>query len=695
MKCGIKCVLPAVTGLAMVLSAAADTVELASLDLSSMSAGDGKVTVDANVYGEPITVGGERFAKGVGTHAASRYELEVTGGECLSFSAKVGLDNSYPAARAGTVQFRVRADGRPVATSPVLCFGDKAVELKADLKGAKTVGLEVSDTGDGVANDIAAWIDAKFEVTPGTKLVPPAPAGDQLGILTPPTPESPRINPPRVFGARPGHPILFTLPVSGVRPMRYSVTGLPEGATFDTATGRLGGSVAKPGDYALVFTAENEKGRDMRSFRLAIGDKIALTPPMGWNSWNCFAAAVSEKDIRNAADAFAKSGLMDYGWSYVNIDDFWQNHVGDNPAAQDIKGPLRHEDGSFVVNRRFGDLKKLTDYVHGLGLKVGIYSSPGPTTCGNCAGSWMHEAADAKQFAAWGFDYLKYDWCSYGNVAVGSGLKRLTTPYLLMGRELAKQDRDIVYSLCQYGMGNVSTWGAAVGGQCWRTTDDIRDIWGSVLSISGQQDGLEHFCGPGHWNDPDMLVVGWVGWGPALHPTRLTPNEQYTHVTLWSMIAAPLLIGCDLTRLDDFTRGLLTNAEVLEVDQDVLGKGGSRIRCDGWNEGAWVRPLADGSVALALVNLSSRPRRIGVDLGLDLGLRGEWRVRDLWRQRDEGVVRGTYAADVPVHGPKFVKLTPLADAGLRPGVADCRDRAWRRLLDGRAEDGVRGCCGCN
>ena len=680
---------------AIVLSVSADTVELASLDLSLMSAGDGKVTVNANVYGEPITVGGERFAKGVGTHAASRYELEVTGGECLSFSAKVGLDNSYPAARAGTVQFRVRADGRPVASSPVLSFGDKAVELKADLKGAKTVGLEVSDTGDGVANDIAAWIDAKFEVTAGTRLVPIVPKGEQLGILTPPAPESPRINPPRIFGARPGHPILFTLPVSGVRPMRYSVAGLPEGATFDAATGRLGGSVAKAGDYKLVFTAENAKGRDTREFRLVIGDRIALTPPMGWNSWNCFAAAVTEKDIRGAADALAKSGLMDYGWSYVNIDDFWQNHVGDNPAAQDIKGPLRHENGSFVVNKRFGDLKRLTDYVHGLGLKIGIYSSPGPTTCGNCAGSWMHEAADAKQFADWGFDYLKYDWCSYGGVAVGTGLKRIMAPYQLMGRELAKQPRDIVYSLCQYGMGNVSTWGASVGGQCWRTTDDIRDVWGGVLSISGQQDGLERFAGPGAWNDADMLVVGLVGWGPKLHPSRLTPNEQYTHVTLWAMTASPLLIGCDLTRIDDFTRGLLTNPEVLEVSQDVKGAAAARILCDGWNEGAWARPLADGGVAVALVNLSSQPRRITLDLAKDLGLCGTWTVRDLWRMRDLGTVTGTFASDVLVHACTLVKLTPGKGAGLLPGVGDCRERAWRRLFDGRTESGARGCAGCN
>ena len=688
----MKGILPAAACVALALSAAADTIGLSSLDLSTMSVGCGKVTLNADVYGAPLIVGSETFTNGVGTHASSRYELEVAKGEVLSFRSKVGLVSGYPKARLGTVTFRVYGDGRRIAESAVLAFGDGAVELTAGLKGVRMIGLEVSDAGDGVANDLAAWIDAKFEVAPGTVLRPvDASASEQLGILTPEAPEAPRINPPRIFGVRPGHPILFTLPVSGARPIRYAVRGLPAGAKFDGATGRLSGAVAEAGTYDLVFTAENAKGRDERTFRLVVGETIALTPPMGWNSWNCFASAVTGADIRNAAKTFADSGLMDYGWSYVNIDDFWQNSVNESETAKDIQGPFRRDDGSIVVNRRFGDLRELTDYVHSLGLKIGIYSSPGPTTCGRCAGSWMHEAQDAAQFAKWGFDYLKYDWCSYGNVAPGTGLKKMMAPYLLMGRALAAQDRDIVYSICQYGMGNVSTWGREAGGQCWRTTDDIRDVWGGVLAISGQQDGLEHFAAPGSWNDPDMLVVGWVGWGPALHPTRLTPNEQYTHVTLWSLVAAPLLIGCDLTRLDDFTLSLLTNPEVIEVDQDVLGKGAARVRCDGWNEGVWARPLADGSVAVGLINISSFPRRVGVDFREDLGLVGEWKVRDLWRQRDEGTFKGRYEADIPVHAPKFIRLVPCEGAGLAPGVKDCRDRAWRRLYDGRGED--RSACG--
>ena len=214
-----------------------------------------------------------------------------------------------------------------------------------------------------------------------------------------------------------------------------------------------------------------------------------------------------------------------------------------------------------------------------------------------------------------------------------------------------------------------------------------------MLTLSGQQDGLESFAGPGHWNDAYMLVVGYVGWGPELHPTRLTSNEQYTHVTLWAMTASPLLIGCDLTRLDAFTTGLLTNAEVLEVSQDPLGAAAARVRCDGWNEGAWARPLSDGSVAVALVNLSSRPRRITLDLAKDLGLGGKWKIRDLWRGKDLGTAEGTLSSDVLVHATTLLKLTPCGGAGLLPGVSDCRARAWGRLFDGRT-DSTAPCAGC-
>ncbi len=305
---------------------------------------------------------------------------------------------------------------------------------------------------------------------------------------------------------------------------------------------------------------------------------------MGWNSWNCFAGAVSAEQVKSAADAMVKSGLINHGWTYINVDDFWQNHRDSRDPT--LRGPFRDAQGVIVPNSRFPDMKGLADYIHSLGLKAGLYSSPGPWTCGGCAASWQHEQQDAQTYAKWGFDYLKYDWCSYGEIASGhapdaKGIPLWNGsaaepagaiyPYKVMGKFLREQNRDIVFSLCQYGMADVWKWGGSVDGNCWRTTGDITDNWRSMSGIGFRQDKAAPYAKPGNWNDPDMLIVGQVGWG-NLHPTRLTPDEQYTHISLWCLLSAPLLIGCDMEKFDDFTLNLLSNDEVLALDQDALGK---------------------------------------------------------------------------------------------------------------------------
>ena len=371
-----------------------------------------------------------------------------------------------------------------------------------------------------------------------------------------------------------------------------------------------------------------------------VGDTLALTPPMGWNSWNVFGTKVTDADVRAAADSLVSSGLAAHGWTYVNIDDAWE--AG------------RAADGTIQTNEKFPDMKALCDYVHARGLKIGIYSSPGPTTCGGFTGSYQHEAQDAKTYADWGIDYLKYDWCGYEKIAPNHDLPELKRPYFVMQAELEKLDRDIVYSLCQYGWGDVWTWGPEVGGNLWRTTGDINDTWGSMAGIGFGQAELAPFASPGHWNDPDMLVVGVVGWGNA-HPTRLTPNEQYTHISLWSLLSAPLLIGCDLTKLDDFTKNLLTNDEVLAVDQDPLGKQAKRVAKQGGIE-VWAKPLADGSTAVGVFNRGLVPATHALDLAaLDLG--GERSVRDLWRQKDLGTADGTFSTEVPGHGVVLLRVS--------------------------------------
>ena len=651
------------------------TAWLDELNLAPMTSGWETPRAKLTIEGKPLVVKGVTFGRGVGTHAASDI-IVMTRGAAARFHASVGVPDETKG--KGTIIFEVLADGRTVATSGVMKGGEAAKPLDADLTGATNVILRVTDAEDGEEFDHAVWGDAVFTLVPGGDPRPdyhrgrlaqtnepifqtaavPVLQTTQFGILTPPAGPAPRINGPRSFGVRPGHPILFSLPVAGERPMTFSAKGLPPGAVFDAKTGRLSGAVTKPGTYRIVFAATNAKGSATRDFDLVVGDKIALTPPMGWNSWNCFAYAVSAKDIKAAADAMVKAGLVDHGWSYINIDDFWQhkeNIYGDK-SLEDLLGPARDAQGQIVPNKRFPDMKGLADYVHGLGLKIGLYSSPGPLTCGGCYASWQHEEQDAKTYAAWGFDYLKYDWCSYSRVGTSGSLKGAMKPYLQMGAALKAQDRDIVFSLCQYGMQNVSTWGAAAGGQCWRTTGDITDTWASMIGIADQQDGLGLFTAPDAWNDPDMLVVGRLGWG-RLRPTRLTPNEQYTHISLWSILAAPLLIGCDMTQLDAFTLNLLENDEVLDINQSPDARGATRIAHDR-NGDVWVRPLADGDYAAVLVNRTLAEGEVVFKFA-DAGLQGTWAVRDLWRQQDLGQRSGELRATLPGHAPLFVRLHPV------------------------------------
>ena len=474
-------------------------------------------------------------------------------------------------------------------------------------------------------------------------------------ILTPKPAATPRINGARVFGVRPGAPFLFTVAATGDRPMTFTADTLPAGLQLDASTGRLTGSLREQGEYAVTLHAKNGLGEARRPFKIVCGPAVGLTPAMGWNSWNCFASAVTADHIMAAADQMVSTGLIDHGWTYINIDDYWEvNKDSQDPTLQ---GPHRDAAGNILPNHRFPHMKQLADYVHGKGLKIGLYSSPGPWTCGNCVASYQHEAQDAKQYGEWGFDYLKYDWCSYNGVVHGDhSLPALKKPYQVMREGLDHAGRDILFSFCQYGMGDVWKWGEALGGNSWRTTGDITDTWASMSANGFGEAGEESWAGPGHFNDPDMLVVGKVGWGPQLHQTRLTPNEQYTHLSLWCLLDSPLLIGCDMTQLDPFTLGLLTNDEVIDVNQDPLGKQAAPVSRAGSLE-VWSKILEDGSRAVGLFNRSRVEAHVEANW-IDLGIQGKQTVRDLWRQKDVGDFTGNYAATVPPHGVVLVKISP-------------------------------------
>jgi alpha-galactosidase len=478
---------------------------------------------------------------------------------------------------------------------------------------------------------------------------------DEYVVLTPKPSPKPKINGAKIFGVRPGSPFQYIIAATGNRPMEFTATGLPANLKLNKKTGIITGSITEKGEYEVFIKVKNQLGSDERDLKIVVGDKIALTPPLGWNSWNCFADAVDEQKVKSAADAMVNSELINHGWAYINIDDFWENKPGSNDP--NLTGPERDTNGKIVINKKFPDMKTLGNYIHSKGLKMGIYSSPGPLTCGGCTGSYQHEVQDAQSYGEWGVDYLKYDWCSYSNIAKDNSLDELKKPYFVMRSALNNVNRDIVYSLCQYGMGNVWEWGNEAGGNSWRTTGDITDTWESMSNIGFNQAGHEKFAQPGNWNDPDMLVVGMVGWGPNLHPTRLTPNEQYTHISLWCLLSAPLLIGCDMTQLDEFTLGLLTNDEVLDVNQDVLGKQASRVSKTGDLE-VWAKFLEDGSVAVGLFNRGLKKVEVTANFS-DFGLSGKCKVRDLWRQKDLGQFDNAYRSFISGHGVSLVKIKKL------------------------------------
>ena len=458
--------------------------------------------------------------------------------------------------------------------------------------------------------------------------------------------------------------------------MTFSAENLPKGLKIDSGTGVITGKVKKAGTYNVTLKAANSLGEATREFRIVIGEKIALTPPMGWNSWNCWGNTVSHEKVMASAKAILESGLADYGWSYINIDDGWQGLRGGKENA-------------IQPNVKFPDMKGLVDSLHTMGFKVGIYSGPWVATyaahigtqCDNAdgtyewvktglvnenyrmvdpsgeltreklwySGKYSFAAQDARQWAEWGFDYLKYDWNPHDWYSMKE-----------MHDELEKCGRDIVYSLSNSAL--LPLAGEYVKyANCWRTTGDIRDNWKSISGIGfGRNSSWAPYSGPGHWPDGDMMVIGNVGWGRKYHYTNLTPDEQYTHVTLWAMQASPLLIGCDMAVADKFTKSLLCNNEVIDINQDPLGYAATKIYGNS-SYATYFKPLEDGSLAIAMFNLSETTQKIGFKPRA-IGIIGDKIiVRDVWRQKDVAEItndRDRFDADVPPHGVVLVRVFP-------------------------------------
>ena len=628
----------------------ADDLNVETLDLAKMSAGWQKPLSNQSVAGAPLKVAGQTFTRGIGTHADSQLAINVFG-TATRFSALVGVDDETDG--KGTVVFEIYADGKLKATSGPIRGNDKPKQLSADITGAKQLALVVSSNDDGIDFDHADWLQPTLTLANGAPVKPVVVEAPPLYGVDDETPlpifpyakaaSEPQIHGARVVGATPNRPFLFSISATGDGPLQFRAKGLPPGLKLDASTGFITGALGSAGTYTVPLEVRGPKGVANRNLVIISGDhKLAQTPPLGWNSWNIYYCGVDEAKVRAATDEMIGLNLQKHGFQYINIDDCWQ--------------APRLADGTIGVNQKFGDMKKLGDYIHSKGLKFGIYSSPGPKTCAGYDGSYQHEAQDAKSYASWGVDYLKHDWCSYGGVADGTGpvpmdgLERQKHPYATMRRALDGANRDILYSLCQYGMGDVWKWGADsdIEANTWRTTGDIGPSYASMINIGLGQSDHALYAGPGHWNDPDMLF---------LH--ALKPNEQLTHLTLWSLIASPLLIGSDMSKFTPFTLDAISNDEMIDIDQDPLGHAAERRAQRGATQ-VWSRPLWNGTMAVGLFNTGRTKTKISAKW-IELGLRGAQPVRDVWGRRNLGRFTDEVTLDVPAHGAQFLIIgTPKA-----------------------------------
>lgn len=373
-------------------------------------------------------------------------------------------------------------------------------------------------------------------------------------------------------------------------------------------------------------------------------EDLAKTPPMGWNSWNTFRKNINEDLIKEVVDAIVENGLKDAGYEFIVLDDGWQ-------ISRDKDGKILADPEKFPSG-----IKALADYIHSKGLKFGLYSDAGYKTCGGLPGSLGHEYQDALQYAEWEVDYLKYDWCN-------TGTQSAPDSYKLMSNALKNAGRPIVLSICEWGVSKPWLWAKGIG-NLWRTTYDIRPCWDcgkdthnelgykienfiGFTKILDQQVGLESYAGPGHWNDPDMLEVG---------NGELTFEENKAHFSLWSILASPLMLGNDIRKMSPDIQSIITNKEIIYVNQDSLGRQGVKVRDDGDLE-VWVKQLSDGSRAVVLFNRGESNEMMTVgwtEIGYPVYLKAL--VRDLWQKKDIGKFEEKYSVEVPSHGVVMLKV---------------------------------------
>jgi alpha-galactosidase len=638
-------------------------VWLDGLKIQTFSEGIASVSSRKPAGADSIRIGGNYFERGVGVQTISVLSFYLDG-NAKKFNAIVGADDKGK--NTALVKFFVLGDRKVLFESAEKRVGDTPEIVSVNLKGIKRLGLLVTESGEGHNNINGFWANAQL-VMYNDNVPQQIPNSDERYILTPPPAKSPKINSAGIFGATPGNPFLYTIAATGDRPVLFSADNLPEGVILDPGTGVISGKIRKRGTYLAKIKASNASGEDVKLFKIVIGDTISLTPPIGWNGWNSWARNIDGEKVLASANAMVSTVLRNHGWTFINIDDAWQGQRGGKYNA-------------IQPNDKFPNFKEMIDKIHSMGLKLGVYSTPWISSYAGYAGAssdfekgeypdsikinkrayrhigkYRFEKEDALQMAEWGIDYLKYDW----RIELNSAER--------MSDALKKSGRDIHFSISNSApFSNAKEWSRVTNS--WRTGPDIRDSWLSLYISAFTIDKWAPFGGPGHWNDPDMLILGNVTTGTELHPTRLTPDEQYSHVSLFSLLAAPLLIGCPIEQLDSFTLNLLTNDEVIEVNQDHLGKP-ARFMADENGVQIWAKPMEDGSLAVGLFNTDDfgktpqsyfrwgdeQPKHFEFDFE-KVGLKGKWKLRDLWRQKDLGEFKGSFKTEIPNHGVILIRM---------------------------------------
>ncbi|GAB3508652.1 NPCBM/NEW2 domain-containing protein [Emticicia fontis] len=641
------------------------SVWLDDLPIKSFSEGIPAVLPKTNAAGDSIKINGLYYVHGVGVNSTSVLSFYLNG-NATEFSAMVGVDDR--GVKDLSHKFYVIGDKKILFESGEMKLGDASKSVKVNVSGIKRLGLlavvdmSVNKTYSNWAN---AQIIMKNETLPQT-----LPNKDEKYILTPLPDKKPKINSAKIFGARQDNSFLYTIAATGERPISFSATNLPNGLSVNEKNGIISGKVDKKGTYKTIIKAKNAFGEAQKELRIVIGDTIALTPPIGWNGWNSWARNIDQEKVIASADAMVKMGLNQHGWTYINIDDAWQGKRGGEFKA-------------IQPNEKFSKFKEMIDYIHGLGLKVGVYSTPMITSyAGYTGGSsdfedgritdsiinnkrafryigkYRFEENDARQMAAWGIDYLKYDW----RIDVSSAER--------MSVALKTSGRDIIYSISNSApFSNARDWARLTN--TFRTGPDIRDSWLSLYHSAFTLDKWAAFGGRGHWLDPDMMILGNVTTGSTLHPTRLTPDEQYSHVSLFSLLSAPLLIGCPIEQLDAFTLNLLTNDEVIEINQDPLGKPARLVKKENGVQ-IWLKSLEDGSYAVGIFNIAhfgESPQSYfhwgdekAINYKFDfnkVGLQGHFRLRDVWRQKDIGIFSQSFPTEIRHHGVLLLRMFPV------------------------------------